>query len=74
MMRDGNIRCQKLRASQIQPVAVEMYCRENVNLVIVKYSEKAVHRCIRSGHVWFPMREPAPRISSMERNDIGLAA
>ena len=73
-MRDGNIRCQRLRASQIQPVAVEMYCRENASPVTVRYSERAVRRCIRFGHVWIPMREPVPHISSMEMNEIGLEA
>ena len=47
-------RMQTLHLSLIHIFAAGMYCRVNVNRPIAKYSEKAVHRSIRSEPAWYP--------------------
>lgn len=68
-MHVSNIRCRKLKENQIRPAAVAMYFRENANHPIVKYSEKAVHRSIRSAPAWCPVREPALHIISIHKKE-----
>lgn len=59
----------KIEGNQIRPAAVAMYFRENANHPIVKYSEKAVHRSIRSAPAWCPVREPALHIISIHKKE-----
>lgn len=68
-MHVSNIRCRKLKENQIRPAAVAMYFRGNANHPIVKYSEKAVHRSIRSAPAWCPVREPALHIISIHKKE-----
>ena len=68
-MHVSNIRCRKLKENQIRPAAVAMYFRENANHPIVKYTEKAVHRSIRSAPAWCPVREPALHIISIHKKE-----
>ena len=68
-MHVSSIRCRKLKENQIQPVAVAMCCRENVNRPIVKCLERAALRSIRSEHVWYPVKEHVLHIISTHKKE-----
>ena len=69
MMHVSNIRCRKLKENQIGLPLWRCTSGEMQTIRIVKYSEKAVHRSIRSAPAWCPVREPALHIISIHKKE-----